>query len=113
MSGATRGGGIPGPESRTGLVRPAWTEAEFERRQAAAVATPIDGVEPGPAIEPDPGIRNNGAARARTTRAKTAKPKRVQRMFALEEELDKKLWLYDIHIYNDSTEVYNVLLRPL
>ena len=33
MSGGTRRGGIPGPESRTGLVRPAMTEAEFERRQ--------------------------------------------------------------------------------
>ena len=32
MSG-TRRGGIPGPESRTGLVRPVMTEAEFERAQ--------------------------------------------------------------------------------
>ena len=35
MSGGTRRGGIPGPESRTGLVRPAMTEAEFERRHQA------------------------------------------------------------------------------
>ena len=32
MSSATRRGGIPGPESRTGLTRPSMTEAEFERR---------------------------------------------------------------------------------
>jgi|SRR5579883_2304295 len=113
MSGATRRGGIPGPESRTGLVRPAMTEAEFERRQAAAVATPVDNVEPVPATEPDPGIRSNGTSRTRTTRAKAAKPKRVQRMFALEEDLDKKLWLYAIHVGKDRSEVVNDLLRPL
>ena len=32
MSNAMRRGGIPGPESRTGLTRPSMTEAEFERR---------------------------------------------------------------------------------
>ena len=32
MSSAIRRGGIPGPESRTGLTRPSMTEAEFERR---------------------------------------------------------------------------------
>ena len=32
MSSAMRRGGIPGPESRTGLTRPSMTEAEFERR---------------------------------------------------------------------------------
>ena len=35
MSSATRRGGIPGPESRTGLTRPSMTEAEFERRLGA------------------------------------------------------------------------------
>ena len=43
MSSAMRRGGIPGPESRTGLTRPTMTEAEFERRlgtQAAQVETP-------------------------------------------------------------------------
>ena len=30
MSSAIRRGGIPGPESRTGLTRPTMTEAEFE-----------------------------------------------------------------------------------
>ena len=32
MSSAMRRGGIPGPESRTGLTRPSMTEAEFEAR---------------------------------------------------------------------------------
>jgi hypothetical protein len=52
-------------------------------------------------------------ARSRAPRAKPAKPRRVQRMFAIEEELDKKLWLYAIHIGKDRSEVVNDLLRPL
>lgn len=34
-------------------------------------------------------------------------------MFALEEELDKKLWLYAIHVGKDRSEVVNDLLRPI
>ena len=34
-------------------------------------------------------------------------------MFAIEEELDKKLWLYAIHVGKDRSEVVNDLLRPL
>ena len=34
-------------------------------------------------------------------------------MFAIEEELDKKLWLYAIHIGKDRSEVVNDLLRPI
>ena len=34
-------------------------------------------------------------------------------MFALEEELDKKLWLYAIHLGKDRSEVINDLLRPV
>ena len=34
-------------------------------------------------------------------------------MFAIEEELDKKLWLYAIHIGKDRSEVVNDLLRPV
>jgi hypothetical protein len=122
MSGVRRGG-IPGPESRTGLVRPAMTEAEFERRQqttaaAASVAAAHEPVEPPPAAEPESAGVTRGAAsptpRSRSTRSKaTAKPRRVQRMFAIEEELDKKLWLYAIHIGKDRSEVVNDLLRPL
>ena len=125
MSGGTRRGGIPGPESRTGLVRPAMTEAEFERRQreAAAVASaasggsatsPVDAAEqPAYLGEPEAGPRATGPSRTRAGRAKPAKPRRVQRMFALEEDLDKKLWLYAIHVGKDRSEVVNDLLRPL
>src|SRR3954447_10239840 len=124
MSGGARRGGIPGPESRTGLVRPAMTEVEFERRQreAAAVASvasgapptaPIESNEYAPTSEPEAGTRSTGPPRARAGRSKAAKPRRVQRMFALEEDLDKKLWLYAIHVGKDRSEVVNDLLRPL
>lgn len=125
MSSPTRRGGIPGPESRTGLTRPTMTEAEFERRisgQAApaeaqapapAVAEPAD---PEPTPEPEPTPRassSSSSSRSRASRAKPAKPKRVQRMFAIEEDVDKKLWLYAIHMGKDRSEVVNDLLRPL
>ena len=110
-----RRGGIPGPESRTGLVRPAMSEAEFERRAALESAE----FEP-PAADPaEPAARSTPApapaasARAKPARARAAKPRRVQRMFAIEEELDKKLWLYAIHVGKDRSEVVNDLLRPL
>ena len=51
--------------------------------------------------------------RTRGSRAKPAKPRRVQRMFALEEDLDKKLWLYAIHVGKDRSDVVNDLLRPV
>jgi hypothetical protein len=117
MSG--RRGGIPGPESRTGLVRPpAMSEAEFERRQTVAESPP-DGVEPAlPMIapEPEPALPRLAAtpsSRGRAARSKPAKPRRVQRMFALEEDLDKKLWLYAIHVGKDRSDVVNDLLRPV
>jgi hypothetical protein len=53
------------------------------------------------------------ATKTRASRAKPVKPRRVQRMFALEEDLDKKLWLYAIHVGKDRSEVVNDLLRPL
>jgi hypothetical protein len=34
-------------------------------------------------------------------------------MFAVEEDLDKKLWLYAIHLGKDRSEVINDLLRPI
>ena len=113
MSGGARRGGIPGPESRTGLVRPVMTEAEFERRQqgAAALAAPADPVDAAGPLEPEPVARGSG--RGRGTRVKPSKPRRVQRMFALEEDLDKKLWLYAIHVGKDRSEVVNDLLRPI
>src|SRR4051794_39271513 len=107
---SVRRGGIPGPESRTGLVRPTMSEAEFERRQGGP---PADLDDP-PAADPDPPARAVATpTRARATRGKPAKPRRVQRMFAIEEELDKKLWLYAIHVGKDRSEVVNDLLRPL
>ena len=117
MSGVSRRGGIPGPESRTGLLRPTMTEAEFERRQQAAEGTPAT-AEAAPmdsaaaaAIETEP--RGATATKSRGARAKAVKPRRIQRMFALEEDLDKKLWLYAIHVGKDRSEVINDLLRPL
>ena len=124
MSSAMRRGGIPGPESRTGLTRPSMTEAEFERRlstQAPAVeAEPsgATGTEPGEAgvpteLELAPRAAAAVSSRPRAARVKLAKPKRVQRMFAIEEDLDKKLWLYAIHLGKDRSEVVNDLLRPI
>jgi hypothetical protein len=129
MSG--RRGGIPGPESRTGLVRPAMTEAEFERQAGgigAGAGSEAEGMD-----EADGGMPAGGSPRAtvpmgggsgggsganaagsrRAARAKPAKPRRVQRMFAIEEDLDKKLWLYAIHLGKDRSDVVNDLLRPV
>ena len=115
MSSATRRGGIPGPESRTGLTRPSMTEAEFERRisgqGASADPEPDDA---GQSADAEPSGRSSSTTtRSRSSRAKASKPKRVQRMFAIEEDLDKKLWLYAIHMGKDRSEVVNDLLRPL
>lgn len=113
-----RRGGIPGPESRTGLVRPAMTEAEFERRQGGG---PTPGDDPAPADDAEPIAPRPAAPAATSTRSASraarskppAKPRRVQRMFAIEEELDKKLWLYAIHVGKDRSDVVNDLLRPV
>jgi hypothetical protein len=92
------------------------TEAEFERQQALTVS---EAEEIAPAIaELDPAVRIPAPAatlpaRTRAARGKPVKPRRVQRMFAIEEELDKKLWLYAIHVGKDRSEVVNDLLRPL
>ena len=120
MSTAMRRGGIPGPESRTGLTPPSMTEAEFERRLGtqAATAEPPSLSESNDAtaameLETTPRAATAPSARSRAARVKPAKPRRVQRMFAIEEEVDKKLWLYAIHIGKDRSEVVNDLLRPL
>ena len=121
MSNTIRRGGIPGPESRTGLTRPSMTEAEFERRlnstQTAAVETlpssEVNDANPAVDLEHVPRAAAVNSARSRSTRVKTAKPRRVQRMFAIEEDLDKKLWLYAIHLGKDRSEVVNDLLRPI
>ena len=125
MSSSMRRGGIPGPESRTGLTRPSMTEAEFERRIVAPVPAaepsgPAEPVDAGPAPEPEVAprvaaapVRVRPVAGAARAKPATAKPRRVQRMFAIEEELDKKLWLYAIHVGKDRSEVVNDLLRPI
>lgn len=125
---SARRGGIPGPESRTGLTRPVMSESEFERRMAhpalgVKLATapgdvsdavtptlPIGGAEAEPAGNPRGA---GGSTRTRAPRGKAVKPRRVQRMFAIEEELDKKLWLFAIHMGKDRSEVINDLLRPV
>jgi hypothetical protein len=120
MSSAIRRGGIPGPESRTALTRPSMTEAEFERRigtQATAVPASLLG-EPADSslpleLESTSRSSPSGSSRPRTVRVKQTKPRRVQRMFAIEEDLDKKLWLYAIHLGKDRSEVINDLLRPI
>jgi hypothetical protein len=114
MSNAMRRGGIPGPESRTGLTRPSMTEAEFERR----IGTQSDitsSIESTDLLENETSPRTSSGAspRPRITRVKQTKPRRVQRMFAIEEDLDKKLWLYAIHLGKDRSEVINDLLRPI
>ncbi len=120
MSSAMRRGGIPGPESRTGLTRPSMTEAEFERRignQAPVIEGPTLSEVGDPVataeLETTPRASSAGSSRSRAVRVKPAKPRRVQRMFAIEEELDKKLWLYAIHLGKDRSEVINDLLRPI
>jgi len=95
------------------------TEAEFERRQNGAGGDPAD--DPAPADTDTAGRSASSAVatapssggRSRATRSKSSKPRRVQRMFAVEEDLDKKLWLYAIHIGKDRSDVINDLLRPL
>ena len=119
MSSAIRRGGIPGPESRTALTRPSMTEAEFERRigtQAATVSTSPPGELSDsnlPELESTSRGSASGSSRTRAARVKQTKPRRVQRMFAIEEDLDKKLWLYAIHLGKDRSEVINDLLRPI
>jgi hypothetical protein len=91
------------------------SEAEFERRQGAAPE--VDGVMLGPEPEPAPARMAASPSprdgRGRSGRVRAAKPRRVQRMFALEEDLDKKLWLYAIHVGKDRSDVVNDLLRPV
>src|SRR3954453_16999156 len=86
------------------------TEAEFERRQAADVAEPSSSP---PALELESAARTVAPSRTRAGRSKSTKPRRVQRMFAVEEDLDKKLWLYAIHVGKDRSDVVNDLPRPV
>jgi hypothetical protein len=96
------------------------TEAEFERRlgtqgSSTVTASLNEPVESNLPIDPETAPRTTStmATRSRAGRVKPAKPRRVQRMFAIEEDLDKKLWLYAIHLGKDRSEVVNDLLRPI
>ena len=121
MSGNRRG--IPGPDRRTGLVRPSMSEAEFEKNvapdqaeeesvaqeQASAPASAAALISAEPEL-----VARGGQGRAqRATRVRATKPRRIQRMFAIEEDLDRKLWLYAIHMGKDRSEIINDLLRPV
>lgn len=122
---SSRRGGIPGPDRRTGLIRPAMTEAEFERNltpestdnDLANPANPDESLPVSPSINTVDGESGtkpaSRAGRSTTTRSKSAKPRRIQRMFAIEEDLDRKLWLYAIHMGKDRSEIINDLLRPV
>lgn len=100
------------------------SEAEFERRQVLEAgepngSSPTNGsaVAPTLAAETEPPSRGSASSTAptkvRAARGKPVKSRRVQRMFAIEEDVDKKLWLYAIHVGKDRSEVVNDLLRPL
>jgi hypothetical protein len=101
------------------------TEAEFERRlnaqpgpadPPASQAAVVESVDADSSSEQEPVGRSassSSSSRSRAPRTKAAKPRRVQRMFAIEEDVDKKLWLYAIHMGKDRSEVVNDLLRPL
>ena len=124
---SNRRGGIPGPDRRTGLVRPTMTEAEFERNltpegvdQESAMQEQADLSGSAPAMtvtggtDTDLGLKTAGrAGRSAPVRSKSSKPRRIQRMFAIEEDLDRKLWLYAIHMGKDRSEIINDLLRPV
>ena len=96
------------------------TEAEFEHRIGTQPPTvPISPLSESPdsilATEAENASRSSPSVSSRTrgARVKPTKPRRVQRMFAIEEDLDKKLWLYAIHLGKDRSEVINDLLRPI
>lgn len=119
----SRRGGIPGPDRRTGLVRPSMTEAEFEGKAAsetdfeggaAPESAEAQGTAPATNAEQDPaGKPASRGGRGGGSRPRSAKPRRIQRMFAIEEDLDRKLWLYAIHMGKDRSEIVNDLLRPV
>jgi hypothetical protein len=100
------------------------SEAEFERRQtleasesngsSATNGATTTTTQPAEAESSARGSAPSPApTKTRATRSKPAKARRVQRMFAIEEDVDKKLWLYAIHVGKDRSEVVNDLLRPL
>ena len=111
--------GIPGPDRRTGLVRPSMTEAEFEKNLAPEPAgEEAAGEEAASTVmvassDGEPAARSGQGRAGRSARPRSVKPRRIQRMFAIEEDLDRKLWLYAIHMGKDRSEIINDLLRPV
>ena len=92
------------------------TEAVIQRgenKRMRILTAALEPAELGLPNEAEAGPRSSGPSRTRAGRSKPSKPRRVQRMFAIEEEVDKKLWLYAIHVGKDRSEVVNDLLRPL
>jgi hypothetical protein len=90
------------------------SEAEFERRQNPAAVYDEGGDDSADDDNESTATRTSSSSRSRASRSKpAAKSKRVQRMFAIEEDLDRKLWLYAIHLGKDRSEVINDLLRPV
>jgi hypothetical protein len=97
------------------------TEAEFEKNVAPdqaeeesvaeeqATASAVASIS----AEPELAARGGQGRAQRATRARATKPRRIQRMFAIEEDLDRKLWLYAIHMGKDRSEIINDLLRPV
>jgi hypothetical protein len=75
------------------------SEAEFERRQTVPMAPEAETVEDAPEVVEAPRAASSGNGSKRSAaRGKGVKSRRVQRMFAIEEDVDKKLWLYAIHV---------------
>ena len=64
-------------------------------------------------LETTPRAATAPSARSRAGARQAGQAPAVQRMFAIEEDLDKKLWLYAIHLGKDCSEVVNDLLRPI
>jgi hypothetical protein len=97
------------------------TEAEFEKNVAPdqaeeesvaeeqATASAVASIS----AEPELAARGGQGRAQRATRARATKPRRIQRVFAIEEDLDRKLWLYAIHMGKDRSEIINDLLRPV
>jgi hypothetical protein len=97
------------------------TEAEFEKNvspdqaeeesvaEEQATASAVASIS----AEPELAARGGQGRAQRATRARATKPRRIQRMFAIEEDLDRKLWLYAIHMGKDRSEIINDLLRPV
>jgi hypothetical protein len=83
--------------------------AETSENGGSNVATNSVGGETDSAGKTQGRAGRTAAARTRSA----AKPRRIQRMFAIEEDLDRKLWLYAIHMGKDRSEIVNDLLRPV